>query len=961
MDPKRWRQLRDIYNSALEREPSQRDAFLDQACSGDLSLRKEVASLLAQEGKSQVLFDSPALDAAAKALAKDEAQAPAPDLTGQTLSHYRILEKIGEGGMGVVYRAEDTRLMRPVALKLLPPDCLSDPERKRRFVQEARAASALNHPNIVTIHDIDQTDGLDFIAMEYVAGKTLDRQIPRKGMELHQALGLGIQIADALAAAHAAGIIHRDLKPSNIMVTDSGQVKILDFGLAKLTERAEPDAEEDEATGSIVRTQAGMILGTVTYMSPEQAQGKKIDARSDIFSFGVVLYEMISGRRAFEGKSAAETMAAIIRDEPKPLGQIQNDVPDELARIIHRCLRKEPARRFQSSSDVSVELQEVRETLHSKLEAGHPPARARKLRWIVPVLVLVIALTLVAGWWLLRPAQESQPVMTAVPLTTYSGWERGPTFSPDGNQLAFSWNGEKEDNYDIYVKTIGPEKALRLTSDPAVDSNPAWSPDGKQIVFLRSKGGGASIYTIPPLGGVERKLGETRYVFKGQLFGRKLAWTPDSKGIVVSEREADSDANALFLVLLGTGKKLRLTSPPSGFNGDSDPAFSPDGRVLSFCRMRDFDSMDLYLLEMTPRFEPAGEAQILTDRVPIKWRNIYGQAWGAGGKEIILSIGSGASTQRLWRVPVDDPGLSTRLDSVGFDTGFPAFSQAARRLAFSVQEEVSSAWILVDPGDESTQPTAQKVISSTRREEQCQVSPDGEKIAFRSTRSGAANIWLCNKDGSGLFMVTNFDGTWCGSPAWSPDGRTILFDARDKGQSEVYAIASEGGPLRQLTDHPADDVTPSFSRDGQSIYFTSNRTGRWEVWKMRSSGGEPVQVTHKGGFYQQESVDGRTLFFGKDRLTTGVYRMAVEGGEEAMFLPDALIELFAPTVRGYYFWKIPARELIFLDSSTGTRRVVTVIDRNPRWFLSAFPDGKRLVYSQMDRSSSDLYLIENFR
>ncbi|RPI27897.1 MAG: serine/threonine-protein kinase [Acidobacteria bacterium] len=961
MNSPRWRQIKKIYGSVLEREPEQREAFLDQACAGDETLRKEVSSLLAQEGRPEGPFDSPALDAAAKALARDEARGPAPDLTGQTLSHYRILEKIGEGGMGVVYRAEDTRLKRSVALKLLPPDRVSAPERKRRFIKEARAASALNHPNIVTIHDIDQAGGLDFIAMEYVTGKTLGRQIPRNGMALDKGLGLGIQIADGLAAAHTAGIIHRDLKPSNIMVTDSGQAKILDFGLAKLTERAEPDTEENRATGSSVRTEEGMILGTVTYMSPEQAQGKKVDARSDIFSFGAVLYEVISGRRVFEGESVAETMAAIIRDEPKPLSQVRDDVPDELARIIHRCLRKEPDRRFQSISDARVELQEVQEGLESHPEAGQSPTPRRKLRWIVPVLLIIIGLALVTSWWLLRPARESQPILTAVPLTTYSGWERGAAFSPDGNQLAFQWNGEKEDNYDIYVKTIGPDKPLRLTFDPEADSNPAWSPDGKQIVFLRSKGRGASIYTIPPLGGVERKVGETRYVFKGQLFGRKLAWTPDSKGIVVSEREADSDANALFLVLLGTGKKLRLTSPPGGFNGDADPAFSPDGKVLSFCRMRDFDSMDLYLLQMTPRFEPVGNAQILTDRVPIKWRNIYGQAWGAGGKEIIVSMGSGASTQRLWRVPVHDPGSSTRVDSVGFDTGYPAFSQAARRLAFSVQEEVSSAWILVDPGDGSTRPTAEKIISSTRREEQCQVSPDGEKIAFRSTRSGAANIWLCNKDGSGLFMVTNFDGTWCGSPAWSPDGRTILFDARDKGQSEVYAIASEGGPLRQLTDHPADDVTPSFSRDGQSIYFTSNRTGRWEVWKMRSSGGEPVQVTHKGGFYQQESVDGRTLFFGRDRLTTGVYRIPVEGGDEALFLSDALIELFAPTARGYYFWKTPTRELVFLDPSTDARRVVTVIEKNPRWFLSALPDGKRLLYSQMDRSSSDLYLIENFR
>ncbi|RPJ60075.1 MAG: serine/threonine-protein kinase [Acidobacteria bacterium] len=961
MNPERWRQIRQIYNSALECKPELRGALLKEACAGDETLRKEVASLLDQEGRSQGFFDSPAVDVAAQALAKDQAQEPPPDLTGQTLSHYRILEKIGEGGMGVVYRAEDTRLKRSVALKLLPADRLSDPERKRRFVREARAASALNHPHIVTIHDIDQDDGLDFIAMEYVAGKTLDRQIPRKGMGLDKALGLGIQIADALAAAHAAGIIHRDLKPSNIMVTDSGQVKILDFGLAKLTERSEPDAEEDRSTGSSARTEAGMILGTVTYMSPEQAQGKKVDARSDIFSFGAVLYEMISGRRAFEGESVGESLAAIIRDEPKPLSQVRHAVPDEFARIIHRCLRKEPDRRFYSMSDVRVELQEVQEAVKSHPEAGQSLAARRRLRWVVPVLVIVIALALVTGWWFSRPAQELPPVLTAVPLTTYTGVEHFAAFSPDGNQLAFSWNGPKEDNFDIYVKTIGPGEPLRLTSDPGIDSNPNWSPDGSLILFLRRNPNakGVSVYTIPPQGGVERKVYESSFWAQPELSGRGMTWTPDSKGIVISEREADSDPNALFLVLLASGQKRRLTAPPRGFNGDSNPAFSPDGRILSFSRMRDLDSTDLFLLHMTPEYEPVGEPRVLTDRAPIKRRNVGGQAWGIGGKEILVSIESGSTSPRLWRVPVDDPQLSTRLDAAGSGAAHPAFSQASRRLAFSISYVEISAWLLTDAGDEKTRPIPQKLISSTRRESQCQVSPDGDKIAFRSDRSGAANIWVCNSDGARLLMVTNFDGPWCGSPAWSPDGRSIVFDARPNGQSDIYAGSPEGGPLRQITDHPSEDVMPSLSRDGRWMYFTSNRTGRWQVWKMPFSGGQPVQVTQNGGFYQQESVDGRTLFFGKDRLVTGVYRMPVEGGEEALFLPDAGIAGFAPTARGYYFWK--GRELIFLDSSTNARRAVTVIERRPYWFLSAFPDGKSIVYSQIDRQSSDLYLIENFR
>ncbi len=288
MNPERYKRVDQVFQQALSQPPESVQSFLREACGGDESLRKEVASLLAQAGKSEGLFDSPALEVAAMALAKEQTPQPQPDLTGHTLSHYRILEKIGEGGMGVVYRAEDARLKRSVAIKLLPSDRVSDPERKRRFVKEARAASALNHPNIVTIHDIDQTEGIDFIAMEYVPGQTLDRQIPEKGMPIRRVLEIGIQIADAMAAAHSAGIIHRDLKPSNVMLSDGGQVKILDFGLAKLVEQAasgsgtNPEAEGRESS----LTEEGMILGTATYMSPEQAQGKPVDARSDIFSFG---------------------------------------------------------------------------------------------------------------------------------------------------------------------------------------------------------------------------------------------------------------------------------------------------------------------------------------------------------------------------------------------------------------------------------------------------------------------------------------------------------------------------------------------------------------------------------------------------------------------------------------------------------------------------------------------------
>ena len=279
---------------------------------------------------------------------------------GQTISHYRILEKLGGGGMGVVYKAEDTRLGRTVALKVLPPERVADLNRKRRFIQEARAASALNHPNIITIYDIDEVEGVHFIAMEYVDGKTLDRLIAHHGLPVEKALAYAVEMAAALAKAHSAGIVHRDLKPTNIMVTEDGLVKVLDFGLAKLTEAAPVGDVETVATAG-PRTEEGIILGTVGYMSPEQAEGKPVDARSDIFSFGSVVYEMLAGRRAFQGETNVSTIAAILREEPKPLSQAAQNLPREVERIVKRCLRKDREHRFQTMADLKVALEELKE------------------------------------------------------------------------------------------------------------------------------------------------------------------------------------------------------------------------------------------------------------------------------------------------------------------------------------------------------------------------------------------------------------------------------------------------------------------------------------------------------------------------------------------------------------------------------------------------------------------------
>jgi serine/threonine protein kinase len=429
------------------------------------------------------------------------------DHRSPSLGPYEIVSLLGAGGMGEVYLARDTRLNRMVAIKTLPTDKLGDAGRKRRFIHEAQAASALNHPNIVTIYDIASEEGNDFLVMEYVRGKTMGQLIPPRGMRLDELLRYAVQTAEALTTAHAAGIVHRDLKPGNIMVTTEGHVKPLDFGLAKLTEPYQPAGEDARTRTLQADTDEGVIVGTTAFMSPEQVESKPVDARSDIFSFGAVLYEMATGVRAFKGDSKLSTLSAILRENPQPPSQVVPDVPRELDRIITRCLRKDPARRFQAMPDLKVALEELKE------ETGSGTAEMAVAKVAAPSLTREIQAGArnpggrSAGSGrrvMVLPPSASKPLPPrSVPLTTYAGSQGHPSFSPDGSQVAFEWNGEKQDNWDIYVKLVDGGAPLRLTTNAAEDRAPAWSPDGRQIAFVR---GGNALYSMSPLGGTERKL-----------------------------------------------------------------------------------------------------------------------------------------------------------------------------------------------------------------------------------------------------------------------------------------------------------------------------------------------------------------------------------------------------------------------------------------------------------------------
>ncbi len=887
-------------------------------------------------------------------------------MIGTTLGHYKVTEQIGAGGMGVVYKALDLHLDRFVALKILPPEKVAEPERKRRFVQEAKAASALNHPNIVHVYDIDQTDGTDFIAMEYVDGKTLGELIPRKGMRLSDTLKYAVQIADALATAHAAGIVHRDLKPANVMVADKGLVKVLDFGLAKLTEPVESD--EFRTTETLQpHTEEGTIVGTVAYMSPEQAEGKKVDARSDIFSLGSVLYEMVTGQRAFQGASKMSTLSAILHQEPKPVSGITHAVPADLEKLISRCLRKDPSKRFQHMDDVKVALDELKEDSDSgRLQAA--PAGARQF---APVRFVILAVAVVAvvaaGWYWLsrqRPA-EPEPTLTAVPLTSYPGVERAPSFSPDGTQVAFVWcKDSARQGCNIYIKQIDVEPPFRLTATPASDFSPAWSPDGATIAFLRFMPPDAlSVVVVPQRGGPERVLTEFRSPQASGLVGygeaRYLAWTPDSKWLVsVAPSPNDPRHLALALLSLDTREQRNLTDPPPGVWGDIGPAVSPDGRTLVFSRdINNGTLADLYLLPLAAGYVAQGAPEKLPSNNP---RNLS-PAWTPDGREIVFASRTGSSGLGLWRTAVSERATSAKLPFGPNEAFAPAISRRLNRFVYAESKVDTNIW-RIDLAAGGRQSAPVQLIASTQSDWTPTFSPDGKKIAYTSARSGTGEVWVCDSDGSNPVRLTSLGGPLPTGPRWSGDGQRIAFWVQAT-VPEGYIINVNGGVPRRLPAPPGGVKHPSWSRDGDWLYFCTKPLG---IWKMSSDGGGAVQISGKGDM-PQESPDGKFVYYSDgwpSPLT--IWRIPVGGGVENKILDSvnpSTLWTIAPD--GIYHFSVADdkghSELRLYEFTTGKVRELLTIERSLSYGLSISPDGRTILYTQLDEVGSDLMLVENFR
>jgi Tol biopolymer transport system component/serine/threonine protein kinase len=1002
MTPERYQQVGKLFDEALEHAPEERAAFLKQATGDDAELRVEIEKLLAHQVASAEFLSRPALDVAAALLAQNQTHAA----VGQQISHYRILALLGAGGMGEVYLAIDMRLQRKVALKVLPRTIAGEADRLRRFEQEAFAASALNHPNILTIFEFGTEGETQFIVSELVQGETLRTRLQRDRLALSETLDLTMQIASALHTAHEAGITHRDIKPENLMLRPDGIIKVLDFGLVKLTEPLLSPADTKAPTPTKVSTKAGTVLGTTRYMSPEQARGLEVDARTDIFSLGVVIYELVAGRAPFEGPSANDEIAAILTQVAPPLSNYLPAVPAELERIIGKALEKDREERYQSVKDLLFDVKRLKHRMEFEAELARSAQSGDQAATNGPVAIataqqrhshtveeiarpttsvkyligatkrhklgaaLTLASLLATGtglyFWLApfgRP-QAPPPTASIIPFTTFSGAADQPAFSPDGNQIAFAWDGGNGENLDLYVKLIGAGTPLRLTTDPAEDISPAWSPDGRHLAFFRRSASENGIFIVPALGGAERKLGQTEPNLTRQAPSQcRLSWSPDGSFVAIADRASPQDRYSIFLVSVEDREKQKLTSPPES-SDDIYPAFSPDGQTLAFIRSSRLNSGDLYLISMQ-----GGKLQRLT----ADEQRVHSFTWTADGREIVFSSNRGGGFG-LWRVAVSG-GTPERVAATGQNSYSPAISRQGDRLAFNVSFLDSNIWRLdrsniANQAAGALQNFANRLIFSTRQDHSPQFSPDGKRIVFASDRSGSDELWVSESDGSHPAQLTFFAGQGNGTPRWSPDGLKIVFDARPAGNSDIYVVSAEGGKPSPLIQEPSHDVMPSWSRDGRWVYFCSNRSGTYQTWKVPAAGGQAIQVTRQGGFESFESADGKLLYYTKGRGPGGIWQMPVAGGEERQ-VPELLDagywRYWAVLDNGIYFVAPVATTRAALKYfNFATRRVMQlgVLERDPLKGppgLTVSPDGRWVLYAQVDQSISDIMLVENFR
>jgi serine/threonine protein kinase len=829
---------------------------------------------------------------------------------GQQIGPYEVLSAIGAGGMGEVYRARDTRLGREVALKILPAEFSTNRERLERFEQEARSASALNHPNIITIYDVGSSDSTSYLSMELVEGRSL-RAILQEGlMTFRKIISLASQLADGLAKAHGAGIVHRDIKPENLMISKDGYLKILDFGLAKMTL-----LPAHQASHLQTQTGAGMILGTVGYMSPEQASGKAVDFRSDQFSFGTILYEMITGKLPFQRNTPAETLTAIIREDPEPVSTSNPQIPQLLSWIVDRCLAKDPDERYESTRDLARDLRSIRdhisEATSSKATAARVVPSSKRFRWMIPALILLAFLAGSAGtYWFLKPKVMDPLKMITL---TYSGKDMSPAVSPDGKLMAF--RSDRDGKQRIWLKQLPDGNEVVLTSGP--DDFPRFSADGTTIFFVRLIGNDSSLFRVPVVGGEERKI--LSDVHSGDP-------APDGKRIAaVRWKEGNSE---LFLINAdGTGlesiarfAKVLVQHPRWSKTGTRIVAvrsWTGNATNLDAVVIADLKTKRQQWLRSTWPTTAAwiSENEILYG-VPQSATAVGSSAFRPSGNIIRQNIKSQKAKKMFW--------VPTTGDMLELDNNNKIVSQlSSSRLNL---RQIS----LANPNQPDKWFTRGNSL-----DRQPVYSPDGTRILFSSIGSGNLDLMEITVESGAVKRITE-DAADDWDPAYTPDGKHILWSSNRDGHFEIWMANTDGNEARRITKDGLDAENPTMTANGKWIVYNSYNPEKSGVWKIHPDGSGETRLVNGQTQWPEVSPDSRYAAYAWAKNST----------------TDAIVYVHVVEIET---GKRTAFEAI-TDRSKSRHSVAGVAAR-PRWM----PDGKSVAFIDANDDGEVGVFVQEFQ
>jgi serine/threonine protein kinase len=867
-------------------------------------------------------------------------------LIGKTISHYKILEKLGEGGMGVVYKAEDTKLRRPAALKFLHQSAVKNKARKSQLLQEAMAAASINHPNICTVYEINEVGEHFFITMEYIAGYNLKAMIQSGSLEVEKIVDIASQIAEGIQEIHQKDMIHGDIKSDNVRITEKGMAKIMDFGLAKPSHiKHKMDAES--STG-----------GTIAYMSPEQIRGEKLDHRTDIWSWGVVLYEMLTGALPFKTDQGLSGLYSILNDQPESVQKVRPELSIKWINLLNRAMEKDRENRYQSIQEVLNDLKDLRkdgsEPDYSSDAAhlvGQITRKKNIIRLLAPAVFLSVLVLIIVS---VREFLLSKPEAKVIRLTSLTDAEYDPALSPDGSKLAFCWNEELNYCWDIYINLIGETDSYPLTSSTERDYSVAWSADGNSVAFIREGREEMSIYRKSIISGKELKLYTFHCGIDMEDARPEIDWSADGRWIVFSDVDSSERKLCLFQLNVKTFEKEQLTFPGPGHIGDMTAKYSPDGKAIAFERLVSYNVGDLHVLELENR----QIRQISFDR-----KNIEGLDWTPDSRQIVFSSNRDGFL-KLYRISANG-GQPKQLKNSGKNVTALSLSTSGSRLAYSERRFDLDVYRVDIPDSYSEEIKPCRLTGSSQTEGFPVFSPDEDRFVFSSNRTGNWEIWACKSDGSDPVRITSLNAN-SNVPQWSPDGRWIVFDSDIHGPRDILMIDAQGmkSPQMLITDS-ADDRIPTWSHDGEWVYFGSNRTGEFQIYKTHVQTRELVQVTQNGGMFGRESRDGKWLYFKKHDDPNGpIYRLDLMTNKESIAIHENVVD---------FRWDTSEEGIVYYVADQNRNHVIKryrasseTIERLGIIKDPSISDGdlsrdgrSMLVVSGYD--SGDIYLIENFR